>query len=349
LEYFDTQDIEDTDRKKILTTFTSSRQLSPEHLLELLAYMKYERTTNFCEVTYPMLITHLQSEVRYSEYVSVETVPPANFTEKVLRDTMTKICHIGWGKTKHIGGGGNSEAKITQVKWRRRVFIAELARAQQLERDGKALIISMDESYCHNSHHSNYSLLPTDASGDTLGDLGGSAGKGPRICMSGAISKWGAFIGYNAHDESPIFDCHWENAKQESVMKNGTFKELNKHGKARAFHSKKKARKNPLDEILVKDLRTVIADYNSGDIDLEISLVPASSSSTSTAKVPKDQLTKTINAHADKDAIIGKVKAFLLAKNEEVVVYEQEGEEVPVIVPTGRECGATGRYRFGKI
>ena len=54
---------------------------------------------------------------------------------------------------------------------RRRVWIAQYTTALKLEKEGKAIVVSMDESYCNERHVSGYSLLPTDGGGDILGNV----------------------------------------------------------------------------------------------------------------------------------------------------------------------------------
>jgi hypothetical protein len=141
---------------------------------------------------------------------------------------MQTCCHVEWGKIERTGKqmGDMSEEKREQRKWRLRVWWAEWAFSKIEEDQGTAIVFSSDESYVHERHQQQRSLVPTDEDGRALGKILGQKRNGNRICVVGSVSKWGHLVAKDP-DGLPIVDCDYRNSRGESVQKGGTFVELN--------------------------------------------------------------------------------------------------------------------------
>lgn len=115
-------------------------------------------------------------------------------------------------------------AKLKVKSWRLRVFLVELSRALKEEREGKAVVVNMDESYVHQGHCANMTWLPMDENGNPIVGLNRQVRDGQRLILVIATSRWGPIV---VRDECgrPIVDREWS-AKEGRY----TFCELNRFG-----------------------------------------------------------------------------------------------------------------------
>lgn len=99
-----------------------------------------------------------------------------------------------------------------QRKARIRRFLVEMDAAQTLEREGKAVVVYMDESFVHQAHNAAYSYFCMDENGKLQDGFGRTSAKGSRMIMVHAITKDGPLV---AHDDSgfPIKEG-WFGAKK---------------------------------------------------------------------------------------------------------------------------------------
>ena len=65
---------------------------------------------------------------------------------------------------------------------------------QKKKREGKAVILYMDESYFIQHHARDYDLLNVDENGNVIGELPAATGFGLRICIVDGIIRWGWVI-----------------------------------------------------------------------------------------------------------------------------------------------------------
>ncbi|CAB1103515.1 unnamed protein product [Ectocarpus sp. CCAP 1310/34] len=72
-----------------------------------------------------------------------------------------------------------------------RRFLVEMDTAKRAEDAGLAVIVYMDESFVHQAHGSPYSYFPSDDDGVVQDGIGRTTGKGLRMIMVHAITKWG--------------------------------------------------------------------------------------------------------------------------------------------------------------
>ncbi|CAB1121123.1 unnamed protein product [Ectocarpus sp. CCAP 1310/34] len=72
-----------------------------------------------------------------------------------------------------------------------RRFLVEMVMAKRAEDAGLAVIVYMDESFVHQAHGSPYSYFPSDDDGVVQDGIGRTTGKGLRMIMVHAITKWG--------------------------------------------------------------------------------------------------------------------------------------------------------------
>ncbi|CAB1111725.1 unnamed protein product [Ectocarpus sp. CCAP 1310/34] len=72
-----------------------------------------------------------------------------------------------------------------------RRFLVEMDIAKRAEDAGLAVIVYMDESFVHQAHGSPYSYFPSDEDGVVQDGIGRTTGKGLRMIMVHAITKWG--------------------------------------------------------------------------------------------------------------------------------------------------------------
>ncbi|CAN0312171.1 unnamed protein product [Ectocarpus sp. 4 AP-2014] len=77
-------------------------------------------------------------------------------------------------------------------KARIRRFLVEMSAALTQEEKKEAVIVYMDESFCHQLHGSAYSYFLTDDDGVVQDGMGRTSGKGLRMIMVHAITKGGA-------------------------------------------------------------------------------------------------------------------------------------------------------------
>jgi hypothetical protein len=225
--YLDTGEIDVVERKKNIPLFNSTRQLSSVHILELLAFL-YDQLENGKRVTVPKLREHLRSDNRVHKLCSIDVLPPCDIEDSVIRKTMEVCCHTTWAKTTAVGkkGGDMSSESQERRKWRLRVWWAQYCLAKLEEEAGVALVFSADESYVHNNHHSDFSLLPTDKNRKPLAEINAAKRSGSRICIAGGICKYGHLVGRNPNGD-PVVDSDYRNARGDSVPHGGTFVELN--------------------------------------------------------------------------------------------------------------------------
>ncbi|CAM9976181.1 unnamed protein product [Ectocarpus sp. 8 AP-2014] len=83
-----------------------------------------------------------------------------------------------------------------------RRFLVEMDMAKAAEDAGLAVIVYMDESFVHQAHGSPYSYFPSDEDGVVQDGIGRTTGKGLRMIMVHAITKWGPLA--KLCDEFPI-------------------------------------------------------------------------------------------------------------------------------------------------
>ncbi|CAN0419128.1 unnamed protein product [Ectocarpus fasciculatus] len=72
-----------------------------------------------------------------------------------------------------------------------RRYLVEMDMAKRAEDAGLAVIVYMDESFVHQAHGSPYSYFPSDENGVVQDGIGRTTGKGLRMIMVHAITKWG--------------------------------------------------------------------------------------------------------------------------------------------------------------
>ena len=225
--YLDNDEIEVEERKMIIPLYKSTRQLSTLHILELLAFM-YDELEHGKRVTVPKLRQHLQSTNRVHEYCQIDVLPPCDIEDSVISKTMEICCHTTWTKVTRVGKkmGNMSNEDQEKRKWRLRVWWAQYCSAKKEEDEGRAIVFSADESYVHEHHHSDYSLVPTDGNRTALAHMNAPKRSGNRICIAGAICQWDHLVARDQEGQ-PIVDCDYLNAKGESVFQGGSFVELN--------------------------------------------------------------------------------------------------------------------------
>ncbi|CAN0283484.1 unnamed protein product, partial [Ascophyllum nodosum] len=79
------------------------------------------------------------------------------------------------------------EKRLTRI----RMFLAEMDRAKRAEDAGEAVVVYMDESFVHQAHASVYSYFLADKNGEVDSAFGRTTGKGQRMIIVHAITKWG--------------------------------------------------------------------------------------------------------------------------------------------------------------
>ncbi len=64
----------------------------------------------------------------------------------------------------------------------------------RLERDGKVIVVSIDEKYYYERHISEYSLLLSDGNGKAKSTIKSSNPNGRRVCIIGEITEYGPVV-----------------------------------------------------------------------------------------------------------------------------------------------------------
>ena len=117
-----------------------------------------------------------------------------------------------------------------------RLFESEYGEAKRKEREGLAVLVSMDESFCNERHYSLYTYLPTNGDEEPIADVPAPKGQGRRLCMVGGISIYGHIITHfpdgHAKAGQPVIDCEWRK-DGHSVECDGSFVELDNNGDPR--------------------------------------------------------------------------------------------------------------------
>jgi hypothetical protein len=179
---------------------------------------------------------HLASNVRNNELC--QDLPPCDVSQDVIRNAMTVVGGVSFGKVAPKGKLDKSEESEIKRMWRVRVWLVEYYMALEKERKGLAVIICMDESYIHAGHSADYSLLPTDDDGNALSDMNRAAGSGERICFIGGITQYGPLVTHDCNGDVIRDHNFIRNTANtfEPVLKNGTFVELNNLGQRRNIY-----------------------------------------------------------------------------------------------------------------
>ena len=92
----------------------------------------------------------------------------------MIRETLRQVGGVVWGTIKRVGilnSGVELQAAILMENARSLVFIVDYQYAKYLETIGKAVLASLDESYCHAQHHGNESYLLVGAGNATIHDI----------------------------------------------------------------------------------------------------------------------------------------------------------------------------------
>ena len=140
-------------------------------------------------------------------------------------------------------------------------------RLEQLEHTH--IIVSRDESFVHEMHNGDYSLLPKDEQGNLIHDMNTPVRNGRRICMSGGITTtYGHLTGYYQISENkwvPYKDCEWRNKDNVEVSRNGRFVELtgnfvNNVQQVRAIFYRKPAKPVKLCKLTKSELQHIASE-----------------------------------------------------------------------------------------
>ena len=134
---------------------------------------------------------------------------------------------------------------MTAEVWRC-VFIAELCLARQKEEAGTLLFAQINDSFSNSHHCAEQSLLETQGEGEAVQDIHQHAGKGPRLCIVGAISQFGPLVCPDPHGTGYVRNYRWKNAKGESVSSGGEFVELDAEGQVGARYLKLRQQRKKL-------------------------------------------------------------------------------------------------------
>jgi hypothetical protein len=238
--YLESQQIMLPNHRTRIVKIHSPRQVTLFHVIECLDYIEWRKKENIT-TSYVDICKRLASEERM-DGTTLEDCPPIEIASNVLRNTLTKMGHTTYcNNMLRVGNiGTNDPVKAEATKWRRRVWILQYFLAMQ-EEEGLAVVMSLDESYVHKNHHSKQSVTGTTERDAPENEIAGSKDKGERLCMIGAITRWGHMIGYHQDEDGeilldqdnhslPIIDCAWFDNKGNKVQKGGHFKELNSKG-----------------------------------------------------------------------------------------------------------------------
>jgi hypothetical protein len=151
----------------------------------------------------------------------------------VIQQTMLVVGGIAWGKIKRAGKLRNEDeidVAIEKRNWRTLISIVDYANALQKEKRGEAVIGSVDESYCHATHHSDFSFLLIGKENVTQHEVYCAVRDGLRICMQGIVTRWGPIA------IDGVEDCQFLNAAGEENKPGSRFKELNNLGEPRDIY-----------------------------------------------------------------------------------------------------------------
>ena len=151
---------------------------------------------------------------------------------------MDRCAYIGWGEVKKTGKTkSNIVDKEIQRHHRHEYYLCEHAANLKKENAGTHLIVYNDESYVHEMHNGEYSLLPRDRKGNLITNVSCAVRNGRRVCFSGSFTKYSHVVGMDKNNKH-IRDCAWLDKNGNEVLKGGSFYELNNDGKPR-FPKKK--------------------------------------------------------------------------------------------------------------
>jgi hypothetical protein len=219
-------------------------------------------------VTYNMVVAHFKGTQRIHPLIreSPELCPPAMFTQRMISYCMRLHGGIRWGRVHKLGKAPATEEKMEVKSWRKALFFVEHSNNLERERQHEGIIVYKDESFCHQGHVSEFSLLPTDENSKIIPDVYEPIRGGQRVAISGGITIYGHLTGWLwqwvtkgensealrckfglpeggkweqriAEDGSgavevympvgPYRDCAWVDKKGVEVTRYGKFTELN--------------------------------------------------------------------------------------------------------------------------
>ena len=181
-----------------------------------------ERRESGLITTYKILQAHANSTYRVK--CTLEECPAAVISLGIIAQALRRTGAVKWVATRKVDKLQTTDLVTAEVRrWRVCVFIAELCLARQKEEAGTLFFAQMNESFCNSHHCAEQSLLETQGEGEAVQDIHQHAGKGPRLCIVGAISQFGPLV---CPDPDGTGNYRWQNAKGESVSSGGEFVEL---------------------------------------------------------------------------------------------------------------------------
>jgi hypothetical protein len=218
INYLTTKKFGSPKRKNVPMRIDNTSSIGPEMLLEILEFQ--------------------QQNTRLGV-----NIPEVVLSRRVTQHIVSKIGHLMGGRVKRRGKLFTTNADAEEKRlWKLRIFLAKRNNDIIDEKNGLIVLISMDESYIHEKHHADNSLLETDDHGNLINDMNCATRDGNRLIMIGALSTWGHIVSHN-EDGEVVRDCVWINGKGDRVQHYGRFKELNNKREFR-FKEEKKGKKN---------------------------------------------------------------------------------------------------------
>ncbi|CAN0169096.1 unnamed protein product [Ascophyllum nodosum] len=142
------------------------------------------------------------------------------------------------------------EKRLTRI----RMFLAEMDRAKRAEDAGEAVVVYMDESFVHQAHASVYSYFLADKNGEVDSAFGRTTGKGQRMIIVHAITKWGPLVTRVPVSDFPIEEG-WFKAKPKSKGKQGGKDFALQDEKTAEFSGKQNRRRGMTDAMFMEWLQ----------------------------------------------------------------------------------------------
>lgn len=243
---------------RVTRLITTTSSLPTPYVLELLYVIRRNRQSGQI-TTYHTLQSHCNSDKRVK--CSLDECPVALISVRVLARALRRTGAVRWAPVKRVGRLKTLDPVKAEVRcWRLRVFFAEWCKARLGEEDGRTIIVQQDESFCNAQHCSDFSLVETDEHDQPVKEVHRHAGKGPRLCITGAVSQYGPIVCNDAQGEK-VRDHRWQTTHGVPVLAGGEFVELNNEGAPRAGYLKPK-RAKPFAAMTVAELDAAAAELS---------------------------------------------------------------------------------------
>ena len=226
----------DPKSRKVIPSFLKLDDVTLLVLGEVISLLM-SRAAAGLTTSYRTIITHLGSGEKRHFEVDGAKLGKVLISRFCVRALLVKHNVLKWSDIKKGGKTGGSKEDALNRLWVLRIQIVEYCHIINREEKGEIIYIMMDESYCHERHSKKQSLCLLDSAGKAVKEIQAATRGGLRLCMIGALCRWGHVACTDPTTGKYYRSCNWVDKNNVPVEKFGRFVEYSKHGGIRAAFS----------------------------------------------------------------------------------------------------------------